>query len=148
MIYSSFKSENLVIMQVLTASSFWPTCQCTVHCKYILCITFYVMKPRILFHFYSALMFLLESMKTSSMVEKSLNKSFKLHIHFWGAPNIRPQMMLFTLNLSPEISTLTLKDSYPWNLFMERRNTCLMIRKLLVLVTCCSCKCYELTPFL
>ena len=107
------KSENLVIMQVLTASSFGPTDQCTVHCTEILCITFYVMKPRILLHFYSALMFLLESTKTSSMVEKVLINLFKLHIHFWGPPNIRPQMMLFTLNLSPEIlhsSTLTLKD--------------------------------------
>ena len=65
------------------------------------------------FNFYSAFMFFLKSTNTSSMVEKSSNKSFQTShtFFFWGgggggAPNIKPQMMLFTFNLSPEISTL------------------------------------------
>ena len=53
-------------------------------------------------------MSLRKSMKTSSMVEKSLNKSFQTSYTFFSgaAPNIRLQMMLFTLNLSLEIRTL------------------------------------------
>ena len=61
------------------------------------------------FYLYSAFMFFLKSTNTSSMVEKSLNKSFQTSDTFsgeGGAPNIRPQMMLFTFNLRPEISTL------------------------------------------
>ena len=99
------------------------------------------MKPRILFHFYSAFVFLLESIKTSSMVEKSLNKSFETSYAYLGgrgggggAPNIRPQMMSFKLNLSPEISTLAplvfMIESSPGLYLMERRNTCLTICKL------------------
>ena len=79
-ICSSFESENLVIMQVLTASSFGLkpiTYQCTVHCTDIPCITFFVTKPRKLFHLYFAFAFLLEFTKTSSMVEKSLNGGSK-----------------------------------------------------------------------
>ena len=110
MIYSSFKFENLVIMQVLTASSFWSTCQCTVKRYYA---SHFVMKLRILFNFYSALMFLLESTKTSSMVEKSLNKSFRTAYTFLGGSKyqtsndvIYPQCK----SLNKHSSTLTLKD--------------------------------------
>ena len=63
------------------------TCQSTVHCTEILCITFYVMKPRLLFHFYSSFVFLaLKFMKTSSIVEKSLNKSFQTSYTFLRGP--------------------------------------------------------------
>ena len=92
MIMSSFKSENLVIMQVLTASSFCLkslSYQSTVHCTEILCITSYVMKSRLLFHYYSAfLFFILESMKTSSIIGKSLNKFFQTLYTFLWAPNV------------------------------------------------------------
>ena len=91
MIRSRFKSENLVIMQVLTASSFYPE-------TYDLISALYTVQRYYASHFYSAFM--------SSMVEKSLNKSFQTSYTFFGALNIRPQMM-FTLNLSPKVSTLT-----------------------------------------
>ena len=65
------------------------TYQSTVHCIEILCITFYVMKPRLLFHYYFAfLFFVVETMKTSSIIEKSLNKSFQTLYTFFGAPNM------------------------------------------------------------
>ena len=95
------------------------------------------MKSRILLDFYSALIFLLESTKTSSMVEKSLNKFFQTSYTFLGGSKyqtsndvIYPQFKSW----NKHSSTLTLKGSYPWNLFMERRNTCLAIHKLLVLM--------------
>ena len=47
------------------------------------------MKPRLLFHYYSVfLFFILKSMKTSSIIEKSLNKSFQTLYTFLGAPNM------------------------------------------------------------
>ena len=77
MIRSSFKSENLVIIQIPTASSFWPeTCN--------LISALYTVQRYCASHFYSAFMFLLESAKTSSMVEKSLNKSFQTSNTFLG----------------------------------------------------------------
>ena len=86
MIRSSFKSEKLVIVQVLTATSFGLkpiTYQCAVHCTDIPCITFYVVKPRIVFNFTLLSCFFLESTKTSSMVEKNLNKYFKTSFTFF-----------------------------------------------------------------
>ena len=74
MICSSFKSENLVIMQVLTTSRFWPE-------AYNLISVLYTVQRYYTSHFYSAFIFLLES-KTSSMVEKSLNKSFQTSYTF------------------------------------------------------------------
>ena len=51
-------------------------------------------------------MFLLAFTKASSMIGKTLNKSFQSSYTFLGAPTIRPEMISFTLNLSPEIGTL------------------------------------------
>ena len=63
----------------------------------ILCITFYVRIPRIFVHVHSAFRFLLEFTKTSSMVEKTLNKSFQTSCTFFGASKYQT---------SPKISTL------------------------------------------
>ena len=53
-------------------------------------------------------------MKTSSVVEKTLNKSFQTSYTFLfgggGGLNIRPKIISFTLNLSPQISTPSPKD--------------------------------------
>ena len=62
MIRSSFKSENFVLMQVFTASSFWPeTYNLSVHNTLYTVQRYYeshfVMTPRIHFHFYSAFVF-------------------------------------------------------------------------------------------
>ena len=68
-------------------------------------------------------------MKTSSMVEKSLNKSFQTSYTFLGASNMRPQFK----PRNKHSSILSLKDRVPAGLYlMEIRNTCLTIRKLLV----------------
>ena len=86
MIHPSFTFENLVIMQVLTASSFWPeTYNLSVHCTEILCITFYVMKPRLRFHFYSAFVFFSTRIYEDFLnSRKSLNKSFQTLFTFLG----------------------------------------------------------------
>ena len=116
MIRSSFKSENLVIMQIFTASSFWPeTYDLSVHCTlygdtvhHILCH-----ETQNTVSFYSAFMFLLESMKASSVVEKTLSKSFQTSDTFLGGSKyqtsndvVYPQFK-FRNKLS---STLSLKD--------------------------------------
>ena len=93
MICSSFKSENLVIMQILTASSFWPeTYNLLVHFTLYRYAMYNILCHETLsnFHFYSTFVFLLESTKTSSMAEKSLNKSFQTSYRFLGAPNFIP----------------------------------------------------------
>ena len=109
MIRSSFKSENLVIMQVLTASSFWPeTYNLSVHCTLYRDTTHHMLCHETQNTFSLLLCFhvFIRIHKDFSMVEKRLNKSFQTSCTFLRAPNIRPQMMSFTLNLNPEISTL------------------------------------------
>ena len=89
---ASFKSENLVIIQVLTASSFWPeivklSVHCTLHrdtMHHILCYETQTTFSLLL----CFLVFLLETMKTSSIIGKSLNKSFQTLYTFLWAPNM------------------------------------------------------------
>ena len=121
-------------MQALTASSFF---NLSVLRDIIpVCIAFYVRKRRILVHFYSAFMFLLEFTKTSSMVKKgTLNKSFQISYTFLKGSKYQTSNDLVYPQLSSKMSTLTpsIKDKeFPSGLYlMERRNTCITIRKLL-----------------
>ena len=113
---ASFKSENLVIMQVLTASSFWPEIvKLSVHCTlyrdtmhHILCYETQTTFSLLL----CFRVFVLETMKTSSIIGKCLNKSFQTLYTFLGGSKYVPSELYS----------------------MERCNTCLTIRKLLVLV--------------
>ena len=97
MIHSRFKSENLVIMQILTASSFWPEIvNLSVHC--------------------------------------TLYRDSMHHILCYESQTTFSLLLCFLVFFSNFIYILGGSRYVPSELYsMERRNTCLTIRKLLVL---------------
>ena len=69
----------------------------------VICQTLYIT----IVNFYSAFKFLLEFNDRN----KFLTNLLKLQINFWEAPNIRPQIISFTLSFSLKI-LIILKDDY------------------------------------
>ena len=65
-------------------------------------IIIYIRKPRMFVNFYSSFTLLLEFMITSSLIEKSLHKSFQTANNFFLGldANIRLQLISFTINFS------------------------------------------------
>ena len=119
MIRSSFKAENLVIMQVLTTSSCWPeTYNLSVYCilytvERHYALHFMSLNPE--YFFISTLFscFIPEFTNTSPVVQKSLNKSFQTSYTFSGDSKyqtlddvVYPQFK----SRNKHSSTLSLKD--------------------------------------
>ena len=103
---SSFKSGNFVIIQALTAFTFWPE-------TYNLSVRFTVARyyathfmsgnPEYSFIFTLLSCFYLNLRRLPKWQKKLWINHFKTSYTFLGAPDIRPQMILFTFNLSTAI---------------------------------------------